>query len=127
MGKVSTSIYLKRLGRALKKLLLKSMVIACILGILSFGGTYLTDYSYISILRFGGFGLMLIGAFSKMGGHSLNNDGLYRLGMTSTKMKNKSQFEQDTLMSNNSFLLTCVTSGGLTFAFSIVLAHYILI
>jgi len=126
MAKVSNRMFFKRLKAEILKTFKKIVIVSVIFSVLCFGLTFLLPYSYIKILRVVGFGIMLAGAYSKMGAHSLNNGGTYRLLMTSNRMKNKGRFEQDTLMSSNSFLITCVLSGSAIFAFSILLSDYIL-
>ena len=121
MGNVSTRIYLKRLGKALSKLFIKALVIGGILIGLSYIISMFVAFSYTSVLRFIGFGTMFVGAVSKMAGGELTRDFNYQYSMTAKRVKNRSSYERDTLLSNDSFLITCVLAGSLVFGFSIIL------
>lgn len=121
MGNVSKKIFLKRLGKTLSKILLKTVVIAGIL----IGASYLIGLvigvSYTTVLRFIGFGTMFVGAVSKMAGGELTRDFNYQYSMTAKRVKNRGSYEKDLLMSSDSFLITCVLAGSLVFGFSIIL------
>lgn len=126
MAKVSMRIYLKRLRQAFVKLMFHVMVVSVVCSVLSLVISYFIEPSYVYILRILGFALMLIGAASKLGGHSLNTDNSYKLLMSSSKTRSIIKYEHDTIISNNSFFITCLLSGALIFTYSIVLVEYIL-
>lgn len=121
MAKVSSRIFMKQVIRSLIKIFLKALLVGLILTGISYLVGLKVDFPFSSILRFFGFLAMFVGAVSKLSTGDAGHNPNFQYTLTGKKVNRQIHQDRNDLFSNDRFLIICILSGVMVFAFSIFL------
>lgn len=121
MAKVSSRIFLKQVTKSLFKILVRAFLVGLILTGFAYLVGLKVDFPFSTILRFFGFLSMFVGAISKLSTGDAGHNPNFQYTLTGKKVNRQIHQDRNDLFSNDRFLIICIMSGAMVFAFSIFL------